>query len=92
MISQKDAKTNGNISRINLRVAKMTRRDGSLMKFIAVLGMIFLPATFIAVRDQTIRLQHYAHYHSRVSSRWISSSGTRGPAEILCRPISGCIL
>jgi Mg2+ and Co2+ transporter CorA len=52
MISQKDAKTNGDISRINLRVAKMTRRDGNLMKFIAVLGMIFLPATFIAVRDK----------------------------------------
>ncbi|KAK1691053.1 hypothetical protein BDP55DRAFT_543206, partial [Colletotrichum godetiae] len=45
-ISRSDAKTNQEISRANLDVAQMTRRDGSIMKSIAVLGMIFLPASF----------------------------------------------
>ncbi|KAK1480680.1 hypothetical protein CTAM01_14242 [Colletotrichum tamarilloi] len=45
-IGRSDAKTNQEISRVNLDVAKMTRRDGSIMKSIAVLGMIFLPASF----------------------------------------------
>ncbi|KXH50739.1 hypothetical protein CSIM01_01588 [Colletotrichum simmondsii] len=45
-ISRSDAKTNQQISQVNLDVAQMTRRDGSVMKSIAVLGMIFLPASF----------------------------------------------
>ncbi|KAJ3512949.1 hypothetical protein NM208_g15252 [Fusarium decemcellulare] len=36
------------ISLINLDVAKMARRDGSLMRSIATLGMVFLPATFVS--------------------------------------------
>ncbi|KAH6686324.1 hypothetical protein F5X68DRAFT_262123 [Plectosphaerella plurivora] len=34
-------------SQTNLEVAQLTRRDGNLMKSIATLGMIFLPATFV---------------------------------------------
>ncbi|CAM1510784.1 Fc.00g082970.m01.CDS01 [Cosmosporella sp. VM-42] len=46
-IGRTDAKTNLDISRVNLDVARMTRRDSSLMKSIAMLGMIFLPATLV---------------------------------------------
>ncbi|RKK31956.1 hypothetical protein BFJ67_g14994 [Fusarium oxysporum f. sp. cepae] len=47
-IGRKDARINQEISRVNLEVAKMARLDGSLMKFIAMLGMVFLPATFVS--------------------------------------------
>ncbi|KAI3538445.1 hypothetical protein CSPX01_09582 [Colletotrichum filicis] len=45
-ISRCDAQTNQEISQVNLEVAQMTRRDGSIMKSIALLGMVFLPASF----------------------------------------------
>ncbi|KAG9504846.1 hypothetical protein J7337_004824 [Fusarium musae] len=47
-IGRKDARINLEISRVNLEVAQMTRLDGSLMKSIAMLGMVFLPATFVS--------------------------------------------
>ncbi|KAF5966755.1 hypothetical protein FBULB1_11499 [Fusarium bulbicola] len=47
-IGRKDARINQDISRVNLEVAQMTRLDGSLMKSIAMLGMVFLPATFVS--------------------------------------------
>ncbi|KAI6764281.1 hypothetical protein HG530_008070 [Fusarium avenaceum] len=47
-IGHKDARTNQDIARVNLKVARMTRLDGSLMRSIATLGMIFLPATFVS--------------------------------------------
>ncbi|KAM0553284.1 hypothetical protein ACHAPJ_007297 [Fusarium lateritium] len=47
-IGQTDARTNQEISRVNLVVAKLARHDGSLMKSIAILGMVFLPATFVS--------------------------------------------
>ncbi|KAF5578407.1 hypothetical protein FPANT_10015 [Fusarium pseudoanthophilum] len=47
-IGRKDARTNQKISRVSLEVAQMTRLDGSLMKSIAMLGMVFLPATFVS--------------------------------------------
>ncbi|KAL7783246.1 hypothetical protein V8C37DRAFT_397392 [Trichoderma ceciliae] len=46
-IGRKDARLNENISRSSLAVAETAQRDGSLMKSIAVLGMIYLPATFV---------------------------------------------
>ncbi|KAH7146246.1 hypothetical protein EDB81DRAFT_842468 [Dactylonectria macrodidyma] len=46
-IGRSDANTNLKISRVNLDVAEMTRRDGRIMRSIAGLGMIFLPATFV---------------------------------------------
>lgn len=50
MIGRKDTKTNLTISKSNLEIAKATKRDGNRMRSIAVLTMIFLPATFVAVR------------------------------------------
>ncbi|RGP79794.1 hypothetical protein FLONG3_2108 [Fusarium longipes] len=47
-IGHRDARTNQEIARVNLKVAQMTRLDGSLMRSIATLGMIFLPATFVS--------------------------------------------
>ncbi|CAF3621925.1 unnamed protein product [Fusarium graminearum] len=47
-IGHKDARTNQEIARVNLKVAQMTRLDSSLMRSIATLGMIFLPATFVS--------------------------------------------
>ncbi|KPA37182.1 hypothetical protein FLAG1_10013 [Fusarium langsethiae] len=49
-IGHKDARTNQQIARVNLKVAQMTRLDSSLMRSIATLGMIFLPATFVSYR------------------------------------------
>ncbi|KAK5997638.1 hypothetical protein PT974_03002 [Cladobotryum mycophilum] len=46
--SRKDTRINQQISATSLEVAEMTRNDGSLMKSIAILGMIFLPATFVS--------------------------------------------
>lgn len=50
-IGHKDARTNQEIARVNLKVAQMTRLDSSLMRSIATLGMIFLPATFVSVSE-----------------------------------------
>ncbi|SCV58510.1 uncharacterized protein FFB14_15688 [Fusarium fujikuroi] len=47
-IGRKDARTNQKISCVSLEVAQMTRLDGNLMKSIAMLGMVFLPATFVS--------------------------------------------
>ncbi|RGP60995.1 hypothetical protein FSPOR_10309 [Fusarium sporotrichioides] len=47
-IGHKDARTNQEIARVNLKVAQMTRFDSSLMRSIATLGMVFLPATFVS--------------------------------------------
>ncbi|KAL7935688.1 hypothetical protein V8C35DRAFT_259805 [Trichoderma chlorosporum] len=46
-IGRKDARLNENISRSSLAVAETAQRDGNLMKSIAILGMIYLPATFV---------------------------------------------
>lgn len=47
-IGRKDTKTNLKISKSNLVIAEATKRDGRRMRSIAVLTMIFLPATFVA--------------------------------------------
>ncbi|KEZ39565.1 hypothetical protein SAPIO_CDS9467 [Scedosporium apiospermum] len=48
-IERNDAKTNLDISRVNLRVASMTCRDSRLMRSMAFLGVVFLPTTLITV-------------------------------------------
>ncbi|KAF5121978.1 hypothetical protein E5D57_012450 [Metarhizium anisopliae] len=48
-IAQLDAKTTIDISHSALEIAKAARYDGIQMKSIAILTMIFLPATFVAV-------------------------------------------
>lgn len=47
-IGQSDTQTNLEISGSNLEIAKATREDGQQMRSIALLTMIFLPATFVA--------------------------------------------
>ncbi|KAI0427517.1 hypothetical protein F5Y09DRAFT_29245 [Xylaria sp. FL1042] len=47
-IGRKDTFTNLEIAHNGLKVAQHTRRDSELMKSIALLTMIFLPATFVA--------------------------------------------
>ncbi|KAI0867807.1 hypothetical protein GGS24DRAFT_495053 [Hypoxylon argillaceum] len=47
-IGRKDTFTNLDIAQNGLRVAEHTRRDSELMKSIALLTMVFLPATFVA--------------------------------------------
>ncbi|KAI1264935.1 hypothetical protein F5Y18DRAFT_71372 [Xylariaceae sp. FL1019] len=47
-IGRKDTVTNLEIAHNGLEVAQHTRRDSELMKSIALLTMIFLPATFVA--------------------------------------------
>lgn len=37
-------------TKANMEIALATKKDGSQMKSIAILTMIFLPATFVAVR------------------------------------------
>jgi hypothetical protein len=41
---------NRDISKVNLDVARRARRDSSLMKSLAILGMVFLPASLVTVR------------------------------------------
>lgn len=48
-IGQSDAQTNLNIAKDNYQIAQSTGADSKQMKSIAVLTMIFLPATFVAV-------------------------------------------
>lgn len=48
-IGQSNTKTNLDISNSNLEIAKAAREDGQQMRSIALLTMIFLPATFVAV-------------------------------------------
>lgn len=48
-IGQADARTNVDISRYNLGIAQATHSDSKQMRSIAMLTMIFLPATFVAV-------------------------------------------
>jgi hypothetical protein len=38
-----------NNAKVNVSIADRTRKDGIAMKTIAILGMIFLPGTFLAV-------------------------------------------
>ncbi|KAI0505640.1 hypothetical protein F5B22DRAFT_516044 [Xylaria bambusicola] len=47
-IGRKDTFTNLQIAHNGLKVAQHTRRDSELMKSIALLTMVFLPATFVA--------------------------------------------
>ncbi|KAI3319259.1 hypothetical protein HD806DRAFT_509510 [Xylariaceae sp. AK1471] len=47
-IGRKDTFTNLEIAHNGLKVAQHTRRDSELMKSIALLTMIFIPATFVA--------------------------------------------
>ncbi|KAI1271356.1 hypothetical protein F5Y07DRAFT_392801 [Xylaria sp. FL0933] len=47
-IGRKDTFTNLEIAHNGLKVAQHTRRDSELMKSIALLTMVFLPATFVA--------------------------------------------
>ncbi|KAH8786771.1 hypothetical protein F5882DRAFT_115494 [Hyaloscypha sp. PMI_1271] len=47
-ISQRDSRINLSTARASKNIAQSTLRDGRAMKTIAVLGLLFLPATFIA--------------------------------------------
>lgn len=39
-------------------IADHTKKDGSQMKSISLLGMVFLPGTFLAVSYNTLRFLH----------------------------------
>lgn len=54
-IGQADARTNVDISRYNLGIAQATHSDSKQMRSIAMLTMIFLPATFVAVSASLTR-------------------------------------
>lgn len=48
--SRRDNLINIEIAKINVKIAEETHKDGSAMKTIAILTLIFLPGTAIAVR------------------------------------------
>ncbi|KAI9771493.1 MAG: hypothetical protein M1840_002113 [Geoglossum simile] len=50
LISQRDNKLSMSIAKASKEIVSATRRDSSSMKTIAVLGLIYLPGTFVAVR------------------------------------------
>jgi len=50
IVAQEDNQANIRLSREMRKIAIKTKKDGSTMKLIAVLGTIFLPATFVSVR------------------------------------------
>ncbi|KAK4446548.1 hypothetical protein QBC34DRAFT_304964 [Podospora aff. communis PSN243] len=47
-LTHEDSKINIEVAHANRTLAEATRRDSSSMKTIAVLGMVYLPATFLA--------------------------------------------
>lgn len=49
LIAQEDNKVNIDLTREMRQIARKTKEDGSTMKLIAVLGTVFLPATFVSV-------------------------------------------
>ena len=53
----KEARVNGELARSSMEIAKVTARDSSAMKSIAVLTMVFLPATAVAVSILSTRPQ-----------------------------------
>jgi len=48
-MTQKDSKTNIELAASSALIARETKRDGTAMKTIAILTMLFLPGTFLAV-------------------------------------------
>jgi hypothetical protein len=48
-MAQKDAQVNIELSQASATLAQATKEDSFAMKTIAVLGMFFLPGTFLAV-------------------------------------------
>ncbi|KAH8886078.1 hypothetical protein GQ53DRAFT_769665 [Thozetella sp. PMI_491] len=69
-IGRMDAETNQSIARTTLKVAEMTRRDGRLMKSIAIVTMIFLPATFVADYIAIYLDLYYIRYSSLGTIGW----------------------
>lgn len=53
LIAQADNQQNIRVSRVMRQIAVKTKKDGSTMKLIAVLGTIFLPTTLVSVRVPT---------------------------------------
>lgn len=45
----KESRVNGELAKSSMMIAEATMKDSSAMKSIAVLTMIFLPATTVAV-------------------------------------------
>lgn len=76
-IGQEDARTNRDVATHNLEVASRARQDGYLMRTIAVLGMIFLPATFVSVGLQSQNQVIFGTDKSRHSSLWTFSTFQR---------------
>lgn len=76
-IGREDARSNQQIAAVNLEVAKLARRDGNLMKSIALLGMIFLPGTFVAVSTTRMiaRLPTFLIQRIRPFFPWTFSTG-----------------
>lgn len=56
-------------AQVNFSIATATRMDGSQMKQISQLGMIFLPGTFLAVSHPPLNFPLMANSRSRLSSR-----------------------
>ncbi|KAI4864465.1 hypothetical protein F4820DRAFT_334923 [Hypoxylon rubiginosum] len=51
-IARADTNTNLEISSSTMEISRATQKDGSQMRFVALLTMIFLPGTFVAVSLQ----------------------------------------
>jgi hypothetical protein len=49
-MAQRDAKVQRDVAEISSQIARAARRDSAAMKGIAVLTMVFLPGTYVAVR------------------------------------------
>lgn len=70
------AKASKDDSAIMRQIAIETKRDSSAMKTIALLGMFFLPGTFIAVSTSWSTKTFWLMYF-RLYSRCLCSTGTR---------------
>ena len=53
-IAQQEARFQRDMSTYSKRIAEASKRDSSAMKGIAILTMVFLPSTFVAVRTEFV--------------------------------------
>lgn len=56
----KEARVNGELAKSSKTIAEATMKDSSAMKSIAVLTMVFLPATAVAVSPSFLHTDRFA--------------------------------
>lgn len=77
----KESRVNGELAKGSMMIAEATMKDSSAMKSIAVLTMLFLPSTAVAVGCFHPYIETQADNYARLSSILRSSSGAAREAR-----------